>query len=153
MPRSRIDVLTPDSAEQTSVVSLAHALVGQPAANSSTVFLIVGEERIPVSDTMIHAIRDAAQHLQRGASIQIVPMDRELSLSEAGIMLGVSREFVRRLVESGEIDARYVGTHRRITAEAVMAYRDRRTMRRRKAIHELHEQSALLGGYDAPENA
>jgi hypothetical protein len=34
-----------------------------------------------------------------------------------------------------------------------MTYRDRRATRRRKAIHDLHEQSVELGGYDAPENA
>ncbi len=104
--------------------------------------------RLP--ESIILGLRDLAQHLARGAAVQVIPLDRELSLSEAAQILGISREYARRLVRNGELQADRVGTHHRLTLSEVFAYRDRRAERRHQSLTELRNFSADLGAYDQP---
>jgi excisionase family DNA binding protein len=115
------------------------------------VTLRIGEDSITLPDSIIYALRNVVSHLERGVRVDIVPTDRKLTLREAGSLLGVSREFVRRLVASGELDASKVGTHHRLTLSDVLEYKERRDRRRRNALSELHDQSVELGAYDEPD--
>jgi excisionase family DNA binding protein len=49
----------------------------------------------------------------------------------------VSRGFVLRLIEKGELPARMVGTHRRIRLEDTLAYKDKADAIADKALDEL----------------
>lgn len=147
MPRKRLDVLESPRADQP-IAELDNALAAEPRPNSPGVFVRAGDQTVRLPESVIHGLRDIAQHLARGSAVQVVLLDRELSLSEAAQMLGVSREYLRRLVQNGELRADRVGTHHRLTMADVMTYRDRRTERRRHTLSELREQSAELGAYD-----
>lgn len=148
MPRKSLDVLESPHIDQPAIVGIRHILAAEPRPGSPGVFLSVGEHSVRVPESVICGLRDMVQHLSRGAAVQVVPLDRELSLSEAATILGVSREFLRKLVHSGELDAGKVGTHHRLTLGQVFAYRDRRAERRSHNLSELREQSAELGAYD-----
>lgn len=56
-------------------------------------------------------------------------VDEQLTTSEAAQLLGVSRNFVIRLIDEGKLSAHSVGTHRRVRKVDVVTYlaeRDRR---------------------------
>ena len=55
----------------------------------------------------------------------------------AADILNVSRGFVLRLIEKGELPARMVGTHRRIRLEDTLAYKDKADAVADKALDEL----------------
>jgi excisionase family DNA binding protein len=153
MPRKNLDVLESGRTDQPAIIELGHVLAAEPRLGSPGVFLRSGDQSVRLPESIIHGLRDMAQHLGRGAAIQVVPLDRELSLSEAAIILGVSREFLRKVVLSGDLQAERVGTHHRLTLGEVFAYRERRSQRRASILSELREQSAELGAYDERDDA
>jgi excisionase family DNA binding protein len=71
--------------------------------------------------------------------------DDELTPQEAAAELRMSRPTVMRLIGKGELPARMVGTHYRLSRAAVTEYRDRNTAVRRTGLRNL---AALTEDYD-----
>ncbi len=63
-------------------------------------------------------------------------------------MLGVSRQFLIKLLERGEIPHHMVGTHRRIYVRDLLAYKAKRDSSRRKILDDLTRAEAEEGLYD-----
>jgi uncharacterized protein YbjQ (UPF0145 family) len=55
-----------------------------------------------------------------------------------------------RLLERGDVPSTKVGTHRRVRAEDLAAYRKRRDDGRRSALAAMADEAQASGGYDAP---
>ena len=81
-------------------------------------------------------------------SVYIVQNEAKLTTVEAAAMLGVSRQFLINLLERGEIPYHLVGTHRRVYAHELLAYKARRDSHRRRILGELAQQEAAEGLYD-----
>src|SRR5580704_10791159 len=85
------------------------------------------------------ALLDLRAAVQAGPiTIATIPA-RALTPAEAGVVLGVSRQFVDRLIAQGELDCdRLPGSkHRRIAAEEIARFAEAREVRRashRKAV-------------------
>lgn len=148
MARRNLEQVESSRTEHPTILELGHLLAAEPRPNSAGVTLSVAGTSIRLPDSLILALRDVIQHLSRGATIQVVPLDRELTPHEAAAVLGVSREFVRRLIERGQIPSRAVGAHQRLTLKDVHEYRERQKQRRSSALSDLREQSVELGAYD-----
>ncbi|MFN7923670.1 MAG: excisionase family DNA-binding protein [Bryobacteraceae bacterium] len=64
--------------------------------------------------------------LCEGQSVAIVESDAQLTTVEGARMLGVSRQFLIKVLERGEIPYHMVGTHRRIYVRDLLAYKAKR---------------------------
>lgn len=77
----------------------------------------------PIQDLLILIL----QKMQAGKAVSIVSEeDQTVTTQRAADLLGVSRPFVVRLAENGEIPFHRVGTHRRIYLRDVLDYQRRR---------------------------
>lgn len=80
-----------------------------------------------------------------GQGVTVVPMRAELTTQRAADLLNVSRPYLIKLLEAGDIEYRKVGTHRRVMAESLYAYKRRDSLVRRDAADELTQLSQELG--------
>ena len=86
--------------------------------------------------------------LVEGQSVAIIQDDAQLTTVEAARMLGVSRQFLIKLLQRGEIPCYMVGTHRRIYFRDVLVYKAKRDGKRRQILDELTRAEAEEGLYD-----
>jgi len=69
-------------------------------------------------------------------------------IAEVAKLLNVSRPFVIKLLETGEIPFRKVGTHRRVRLVNVLEYRDRQDAIANAALDNMVRQAEEHGLYD-----
>lgn len=91
-------------------------------------------------------VLDLLQFVADGQAVTLVPFGAELSTQQAAGMLNVSRPFVVKLIEDKQIPHHMVGTHRRVRAEDVLAYRQRRDRTRNAALTRLARLKQEIDG-------
>ncbi len=85
--------------------------------------------------------------LRAGQTVTLLQNRHELSTIEASKVLGMSRQFLVRLLDRGEIPFHMVGTHRRMYARDVLAYKVKRDLSRRKTLDDLARAEYAEGVY------
>ena len=93
-------------------------------------------------------IREIAtgRFIANGEAVTLVPFGAELSTQQAAEMLKVSRPFLVKLIETRQIPHHKVGTHRRVRAEDVLAYRQRRDRTLNAALSRLARLKQEIDG-------
>jgi excisionase family DNA binding protein len=85
-----------------------------------------------------------------------VPEHQQLTTQRAANILGVSRPFLVKLLENGDIPFHMVGSHRRIYLRGLLGYKRRRDAARHEAINNMARAEMEAGTYDKvvlPEGA
>lgn len=83
-----------------------------------------------------------------GRRVTILQTDAVLTTTQAAKQLAVSRQFLVQLLDKGEIPSHLVGTHRRVYARDVFAYRAQRDAARRQILDDLARTEMNEGLYD-----
>ena len=83
--------------------------------------------------------------MSEGQTVTVVPAEREFSTLEAAHLLNVSRPFLIKQMEAGLLAYRMVGSHRRVTADNLMAYRQTMQGRQTDALQRMADDAADLG--------
>jgi excisionase family DNA binding protein len=105
-----------------------------------------GEEML-LPESLFKLLRQAATELAHGQVVTLVSCNKELTTQQAANLLNVSRPYLIKLLERGEIPFVRTGTHRRILFSDVMEYKERRDSGRRKELAGLTQLSQELGLY------
>lgn len=95
------------------------------------------DQPIELPASVVTLLVDVLAAVAAGSDVAIVPRKTELTTVEAADLLNVSRPFLIRLLDSGAIPHRKVGTHRRIHLEDVMAYKARDDQEREAVLDQL----------------
>lgn len=143
-------VLSPDPSEQDEIVVLRDQLTRIAARRGRPIARLVGPDGIEVEipASAFAALQAVVRDMAQGLTITLIPHDKELTTKEAADILNVSRPFLVKLLDRGDLPYHRVGTHRRLSVEDVLAYRELRAARRREKLRELTELSEQLeGGY------
>ena len=89
--------------------------------------------------------------LKAGNSVTILQSKAELTTVEAAKLLGMSRQFLVNLLSRNEIPFHMIGTHRRLYARDVLAYKSKRDNTRRKTLDDLSRAEYDEGIYPLPQ--
>lgn len=143
-------VLSPDPSEQDAIVTLRDQLRRIAAQRERPLARLVSPDGIEVEipASAFAALQAVVRDMAQGLTITLIPHDKELTTKEAADILNLSRPFLVKLLDRGDMPYHRVGTHRRLNVEDVLAYRELRAARRREKLRELTELSEHVeGGY------
>jgi len=87
---------------------------------------------VTLPSALVDVVRVTAGELANGHTITVLPSETVLTPAEAAELLGLSRPFVVRLLDDGEIPSERLprSRHRRVRLSDVLAYNSRRDQRR-----------------------
>jgi excisionase family DNA binding protein len=104
--------------------------------------------RLEVPPATLRLLSQILALMARQQTFVLYPESSELTTKQAAEVLGVSRPFLIRVLEAGDIPFRKVGRHRRVLMKDVLAYKKTMQVKSRAALDELVKLSEEMGGYD-----
>ncbi|MEA5549387.1 helix-turn-helix domain-containing protein [Anabaena cylindrica UHCC 0172] len=115
---------------------------------NSQLRLVANGQEVAVSDSVFNVLREIVREMALGNYVSIITYNPELTTQQAADLLNVSRPYLIKLLEQGELPYIMVGTHRRVRFSDLMKYKEDRDITRRKSLQELIEITEEAGLYD-----
>jgi excisionase family DNA binding protein len=119
----------PKKAERESAAEVARAVRSR---SRSLILQLPDGTSVPLPRALVEVLRASAGELADGHAVTVLPSEVALTPAEAAELLGLSRPFVVRLLDQGEIPSERLprSRHRRVLLSAVLAFQARRERRR-----------------------
>ena len=135
--------ITLPKGEQKRVEELEAVLSrGKAALVSST------GEHIELPKTVYDILRKVVTFMAHGQAITLVPDNQAVTTQRAADLLGMSRPFFVKLLETGAMAYHRVGNQRRVYLRDVLAYAQKRDEERHAALDRLSRAAVAAGLYD-----
>jgi len=135
------DAHLPSEREQAVANQLRQILAAQSLGDAEQRLRFLDNQKQPAEIVLTaglsHLLMELLRHIGRGDAVTLVPVSQMLTTQQAADILNVSRPFLISLLDRGDIPFTTVGRHRRIRAEHIFAYQQKRDTRRDKALAEL----------------
>ena len=106
------------------------------------------EDLIVLPHAIVVLLLGMLRMMAKGIDIALTPLHSELTTGQAADLLRVSRPYLVKLLEAGDIPYHKVGKHRRVRREDVMNYKNAIDRRREAILDEMVAESQELGLYD-----
>ena len=104
-----------------------------------------GDTTVDLPAPAARLLREILDRMAHVEGVALMPLHAELTTREAAELLQVSRTHLVQLLDAGRIPCRKVGSHRRVRAEDILAWRRETELRRREALDGLTARDQKLG--------
>jgi excisionase family DNA binding protein len=105
-------------------------------------------ERIELPHTVYEILRKVVTLMADGQAITLLPDNQAVTTQRAADILGMSRPFFVKLLETGAMGYHRVGNQRRVYLRDVLTYAQKRDEERRAALDRLSRVAVEAGLYD-----
>lgn len=99
---------------------------------------------LTVPFSVIQLLLQILSQMAAGNAVTLIPIHSCLTTQQAADLLNVSRPYLIKLLEKGEIPYEKVGTHRRVKAEDLLKYQLKNDKAKKLALDELIKQAQEL---------
>ncbi|KPQ01017.1 MAG: toxin-antitoxin system antidote component [Bacteroidetes bacterium HLUCCA01] len=115
-------------------------------SSKGSVYLTVSSDSSPISipSDAVFYLEQILEHMAKGQQVEIVSGSQMMTTQQAADFMNVSRPYVVKLMETGELPFTKVGTHRRIAFKDLDTYQTAQKKRARKALQKLADQAQEL---------
>lgn len=135
--------ITLPDAEQQQVQALERVLHrGAPA------FVTSAGERIELPGTVFDLLKSAVGFMSHGQAITLVPDNQAITTQRAADILGMSRPFFVKQLETGLMAHHRVGNQRRVYLRDVLAFAKKRDQERLASLDMLARDAFEAGMYE-----
>ena len=145
------DPLTPSEEETRIAESSAQQLASLAGQTTHQTIKLVGKGKagdVVIPRTAFRLLVQILKQMARGKAVTVIPVDAEMTTQQAADFLGVSRPYLVRLLETGALPFRRIGTHRRVRLADVLEYKRKSDEERRQVLDQLAALSEEMGLYD-----
>lgn len=105
-------------------------------------------EAIEIPRTVFSVLMKVLAVMSEGKAFTLIPMDEELTTQQAADILNVSRPYLNKVLDLGDIPHRKVGRNRRIKFSDLLDYKKLQESKSKIALQELADEAQELGmGY------
>ena len=101
-----------------------------------------------VPTVALRLLAHVLEEMARGNPVTLIPRHAELTTHQAADLLRVSRPYLIKLLDGGQIPHRKVGAHRRVRYEDLVAYQEQEKAARHRALDEMTAEAQRLGLYE-----
>ena len=129
--------------ERDQVRDLERLLGNEPPALVSA-----SGERLPLPPTVYGVLRRIVELMAEGNAVTLVPDNQVVTTQRAADLLGMSRPFFIRLLETGAMAHHRVGNQRRVYLRDVLEFTRKRDEERQASLDRLTRQAFEAGMYD-----
>jgi len=131
----------PPTSQESTLARTSRQLLSRYAQENQPLTLRVIDadqaEPIELPAGAVAMLMDILDAMAAGRGITLIPENAELTTVEAADILNVSRPFLIKLLEEGQIPYRKVGRHRRVRLEDVMNYKKAIDREREEVLDQL----------------
>lgn len=135
----------PEDRELAQQSSQKLAAVFGKQTRECPVTITVGEgETIILPFSAMQHLLQILSHMAQGNAVTLIPIHAYLTTQESADLLHISRPYLIKLLEKGDIPFEKVGSHRRVKAEDLFQYQARAEEEKKQALNELTRQAQEL---------
>ena len=135
--------ITLPSDEREQIRELDRVLqLGSPALMSAL------GDKLVVPPTVFEVLRKVVELMVEGKSVTLIPDGQVVTTQRAADLLGMSRPFFIKMLETGAMAHHRVGNQRRVYLHDVLEFARKRDDERQSALDRLSRQAFASGLYD-----
>jgi excisionase family DNA binding protein len=129
--------------EQPAVEKLEHLLErGIPSLVTST------GEKVKLPTTIYEVLKRVVELMADGKAVTVIPDNQVVTTQRAADILGMSRPFFIKLLETGAMAHHRIGNQRRVYLRDVLQYAHKREQERQAALNRLSRHAVETGLYE-----
>ena len=140
--------IIPEKQQKPAIENLQQLLHAAKSLPSFPKLVSSQGEEIELPESVYEALYQVVEAMASGTSITISPIDKAITIEESAKILNVSKDYIHKLIEQGDLKYTIVGTTKQFNCKDVLEYKQVRDSRRRESLDELTAFMQQEGFYD-----
>src|SRR5262245_16470871 len=92
------------------------------------------EEKVTLPESVKPLLKQILAEMEKGNEVAVLAKDAEMTTQEAADYLNVSRAYLVKVIDRGDLPSRLVGAHRRVKVKDVLLYKQSLNERKRGRV-------------------